>query len=177
MDDNMKAPYGKSPLPGLAIRIMIPVLGLAGMGISGYLTYVHYRWVEPVCFAGLDCNSVLFSPYATLWAVPISLLGLVMYSFLTVGGLFLLHKQKRVSSLSALGIYTLAFSGVLYSLFLIYREFKMHAFCSWCLASALVITCILGLSLLNLGYLGVRVTDFPRLVSSRLSGKRYFMTQ
>jgi uncharacterized membrane protein len=169
MNDNTNGRNG--PLPGLALRLMIPVLGLAGMGISGYLTYVHYRWIEPVCFAGLDCNSVLFSPYATLWGVPLSLLGLVMYFFLTVGGILLLY--NKAAAPSALGIYTLALAGALYSLFLINREFEMHAFCSWCLVSALVITCTLVISLVNLAGFGVRLTRVPRLIGGRLLRVRH----
>jgi uncharacterized membrane protein len=173
MGSNMDAQHGQVSLPARAVRITIPVLGLVGMGISGYLTYIHYRWVEPVCFAGLDCNSVLFSPYAVIWGIPVSLLGLIMYSVLTAGGLFLLHKNNQLSSLSAMGVYTLALSGTLYSIFLISREFKMHAFCSWCLASALVITCILVLSLFNLATFGVRVTEIPNLISAKLSEGRH----
>jgi uncharacterized membrane protein len=153
---------------GHAIRIIIPVLGFMGIGISGYLTYVHYRWLEPVCFAGLDCNSILFSPYAVIWGVPISLIGMVMYTLLTISGLLILLKKNWASSVSAMAVYTLALSGTLYSFFLIYREFRMHAFCSWCLASALVVISLLALSLLNLSDFGISVARIPGLLISRL---------
>ena len=149
---------GRVPSTGTALRIAIIVFGLAGTGISAYLTYIHYRWVEPACLPGFDCNSVLFSPYATTWGLPISLLGLVMYSLLTIGALFLFHRRERVASLSALWIYFLALSGALYSLYLTYREaFKFHAFCSWCLGSAIVVACLLILTVINLGRYGVRL--------------------
>jgi uncharacterized membrane protein len=177
MNNSGNAPYQNTSRRGLAIRLAILALGLAGMGISGYLTYVHYRWVEPVCLGGFDCSSVLFSPYATLWGVPLSLPGLVMYSFLTIGALFLLHRQRWVASLSALTVYSLALSGTLYSIFLTRREFEMHAFCSWCLSSALVITVTLALSVVNLKYFGLHYTDFLRLAGLRLFAARLFIRQ
>ncbi len=156
---------------GLAMRIAIPALGLIGMGISGYLTYAHYQWTEPICFAGLDCNGVLFSPYAQILGVPISLLGLLMYAILTACGLLLLRGQKDGSRLIALGIYGAALSGTLYSAYLTYREaFTLHAFCSWCLVSAVVITSILALSLVNLAASGLRLLEIPRLTRTKLSG-------
>ncbi len=158
---------------GLAVRIAIPVLGALGMGISGYLSYVHYRWVEPVCVPGMDCNSVLFSPYAVLWGVPISLLGFVLYACLVAGGLLLSYRRRQVLPALSLGVYTLALSGTLYSFFLTYREFfKLHALCVWCLGSALVITCLLVVSIVNLAVSGLRFTDIPRLINMRLT-RRY----
>ncbi len=144
---------------GMAIRITIPILGMAGMGISGYLTYVHYQWIEPMCLAGMDCSSVLFSPYAQIWDIPISLLGFLMYAVLTVCGGIFVYRQKRYSPLIALGIYTLALSGTLYSIYLIYREFRMQAFCSWCLGSAILMASILVLSIINMSAGGRHIIE------------------
>lgn len=163
--NNRKIASSEMLRSGLAILTAIPILGLVGMGISGYLTYIHYQWTEPICLGGLDCNSVLFSPYAQVWGLPISLLGFLMYALLTVCGLLLLRKQKEGSSMIALGIYAMALSGTLYSVYLIYRElFTIHAFCSWCLGSALVMTSILALSIINISASGLRLTNIPRLI-------------
>ena len=173
MANNVSIGRSQGSAPGIGVRVAILALGLAGMGISGYLTYIHYRWVEPVCLPGFDCGSVLFSPYATFWGVPISLLGLVIYSFLTAGGVLLFYRPGQISSLSALGVYTLALSGTLYSLFLTYRElFRMYAVCMWCLSSALVITCLLVLSIINLPAFGWRIMAVPHLIFMKLS-RRY----
>ncbi len=170
MRNSRKVASSEASQSGLAIRTAIPILGLVGMGISSYLTYVHYQYAEPICLAGLDCNSVLFSRYAQIWGLPISLLGFLMYALLTVCGLLLLRKQKEGSSLIALGVYAMALSGTLYSVYLTYLElFKIHAFCSWCLGSALVITSILVLSLMNLSASGLRLTEIPRLMHVKLS--------
>lgn len=132
-------------------RMAVPILGLMGMGISSYLTYVHWTEVEPVCLPMTDCASVLSSPYAHLWSIPLSLLGLLMYVFLTSMGFLLLREKSEWNGLIALGTYAVALSGTLYSAYLFYLElFEIHAFCSWCLASCLVVTSILVLSLKKL---------------------------
>lgn len=163
MHRSMKVTSREASRARLAIRIAIPTLGLVGMGISGYLTHMHYRWAESICLPGLDCNSVLFSPYAQVWGLPVSLVGFLMYVFLTASGLMVLCRQEG-APLVALGLYTLALSGMLYSVYLTYLEaFKIHAFCSWCLGSSLVITSILVLSIINLSASGLRFTKVPSL--------------
>jgi len=154
----------------LGIQTAITILGFVGMGISSYLTYIHYQWVEPICGMGLDCNSVLFSHYAQIWSLPISLLGFLMYALITVCGLLLLWKRKEGLSLLALGIYVIALSGTLYSGYLTYRElFSLHAFCSWCIGSALTIISILVLSLFNLSTSGSHPAEIPHLTNIKLS--------
>ncbi len=132
-------------------RTAIPVLALLGAGISAYLTYVHFTWVEPVCLSGMDCNSVLFSPYAELFGIPIAGLGLLLYVCLLLTSVLLYARQYYSVFLGALGIFTISFSGVLFSLYLLYLEvFKIHAFCSWCIGSALIILGIFLLGIINL---------------------------
>jgi uncharacterized membrane protein len=139
----------------MASRIAIPVLGLVGMGISGYLTYTGWQGVEPVCLSGDDCATVLAGPYARVMGIPLSLLGLVMYAVLTGLGLLLLSKRRSGQGLIPLGIYVVALGGTLYSAYLFYLQLsEIHAFCTWCLASAGVVTTIFLLSLKQLSVQG-----------------------
>ena len=46
-------------------------LALAGLGIAGYLTYVHYAGVHPVCVASGGCETVQSSSYAKLAGIPV----------------------------------------------------------------------------------------------------------
>jgi uncharacterized membrane protein len=130
-------------------RARSSVIGL-GVGISSYLTYVHYGSVTAVCPFNARCDVVLSSPYAQMWGVPLSLLGLLMYAVLTTMGFWLWRAQSRWERLIALGAYTVALSGTLFTGYLYYLEiFELHAFCSWCVASSVVIVGILALSLIN----------------------------
>lgn len=133
------------------IKIAIPVLGLIGMGISSYLTYIHYRSINSVCLLASNCDLVLTSPYARVWGIPLSLFGLLMYACLTILGFLMLTNNIKRKNLIATGIYSLALSGTMFSIYLYYLEiFEIHAFCSWCIASSLVIFSLFALSLVNL---------------------------
>ncbi|MFQ5827372.1 MAG: vitamin K epoxide reductase family protein, partial [Dehalococcoidia bacterium] len=103
------------------------------------------------CLSGDDCATVLAGPYARVMGIPLSLLGLVMYAVLTGLGLLLLSERKSGQGLIALGTYAVALGGTLYSAYLFYLQlFEIHALCTWCLASAVVVTTILLLSLKRL---------------------------
>ena len=134
-----------------AVRMAIPILGIAGMAISGYLTYVELKGVEPVCLPGADCNAVLASRYSHLWGIPVSIFGLLMYALLTFFGFLLWRGRNERENLVTLAVFTVALSGTLYSAYLFYLQLvEIHAFCTWCIASALVVLSILVLSLRNL---------------------------
>ncbi len=140
--------FRATPWPGRAI----PILGLVGMGISGYLTYTGWKGLEPVCLPVSDCASVLASPYARVGGIPLAVLGLAMYGVLTGLGLWLRAtgsgaRQGPVT----LALYVVALGGTLYSAYLFYLQLtEIHAFCTWCLASAAVVSAILLLSIKQL---------------------------
>lgn len=109
-------------------------LTLAGLGIAGYLTYVHYAGLQPVCGISHGCETVQTSSYAYLAGVPVALLGLLSY------GLILLTLRTRSDTLLFAG-YILTLIGFGFSVYLTYREvFTIHAICSWCVSSAIVFT-------------------------------------
>ena len=134
----------------MATRVPLPILGLAGIGISSYLTYMHYKNLEPICFFNAKCDVVLTSPYAQMWGFPLSLLGLLMYVFLTILASWRLLVKDDKSGMLDLGIYGTALSGTLFTLYLYYLEiFEIHAFCTWCIGSSIVIFLIFTLSVIN----------------------------
>jgi hypothetical protein len=63
------------------LRIVVAILALAGVGVAGYLTWVHYAGLEPICAGGSGgCEKVQGSHYAELAGVPVALLGLIGYA-------------------------------------------------------------------------------------------------
>lgn len=134
-----------------AIKVATPALGLVGILISGYLTYVHYKNVTAICLFNIECDAVLSSQYSTMWGIPLSLFGLLMYLILIVLGLWSLQVKEELRGILDLGIYTIALSGTLFSLYLYYLEIiEIQAFCSWCIGSSVIIISILVLSLIDL---------------------------
>jgi uncharacterized membrane protein len=167
---NKKIVSSQSSRPILAIRIAIPILSLLGMSISSYLTYVHYKEVSPICLPIAPCDAVLSSPYAAIWGIPLSLLGLLMYVLLAVLGFWLLREKKQGQTLIALVTYTLALSGTLFTAYLYYLEiFVIRAFCTWCIATSLVIFITLAFSLINLWSTEQYLKEIPHFMRHRIS--------
>lgn len=133
------------------IGLAIAVVAFLGVLISGYLAYVHYQDVSALCLPGMECDEVLSSPYAQLWDVPLSLLGMGMYLVLVALGTLIRLWPGDRQGLLALGAYAVALSATLFSLYLYYLEiFEIEAFCTWCVASSLVVFTLMALTLVHL---------------------------
>jgi uncharacterized membrane protein len=131
--------------------LLIAMLGLVGVAISGYITFAHYREVSTLCLPGMDCDAVLSSRYARIGGVPLSLFGLGMYLVLTALGWMLWGELTGRQGLVALGAYAIALAATLYTLYLYYLEiFVIEAFCTWCVASSVVVFALMALTSVNL---------------------------
>jgi uncharacterized membrane protein len=110
---------------------------LVGIGIAGYLTYVHYAEIDPVCAgAGADCRIVQASDYAELAGVPVTLIGLLGYLALAAT-LLVPGERGRAAGMG------LALVGAGFSLYLTYLElFVIDAICQWCVASAVLMVAL-----------------------------------
>lgn len=126
------------------LRLAIGLLALAGVGIAGYLTWVHYAGDEPLCLASGGCEKVQNSEWAKLAGVPVALIGLIGY----VAILAALAIPGELGKLLVAGMSLVGFA---FSAYLTYRElFTIEAICQWCVASAVVMTVIAGLSVWRL---------------------------
>jgi uncharacterized membrane protein len=120
------------------LRIVLGVLAVVGLLTSGYLTWVHYAGVAPVCVGGSGGReTVQTSSYATILGAPVAALRLVGYSGLLLSALL------RGEVGAYLG-FLVALVGTLFSAYLTYLElFVIHAICEWCVASASVMVAAL----------------------------------
>ena len=122
----------------------IAVLAVLGLGIAGYLTYVHYAGLHVLCAASGGCETVQTSSYAKLAGVPVPLLGLIGY----LGILASLFFRGETGRLVTAG---LALVGFGFSLYLTYLElFVIKAICQWCVGSAVLLTAIAVLAVIRL---------------------------
>jgi uncharacterized membrane protein len=115
----------------IARRVLLGALAVVGLLISAYLSWVHYMGVVPVCVGGSGgCETVQTSSYATIFGVPVAVLGLVGYAGLLFSALLGGEAGVYLAFLIAL-------VGTLFSAYLTYLEvYVIHAICQWCLASA-----------------------------------------
>jgi uncharacterized membrane protein len=125
------------------LRLAIALLAVVGLGVSGYLSYVHYAGVEPICAASGGCEKVQSSRYAELAGVPVALLGVIGY-------VLILATALVRGDVPAIAGSFLALAGLGFSVYLTYLElFEIDAICQWCVASAVVMAALAALTVLR----------------------------
>jgi uncharacterized membrane protein len=115
------------------LHLATVTLAVLGVAVAGYLTYVHYRGLHPLCLAGGGgCERVQTSSYAKLAGVPVALIGLVGYVAI-LASLLVAGETARLATVG------LTLVGLGFSAYLTYREIAtIKAICQWCVASAVI---------------------------------------
>ena len=132
-------------------RQAIVLLALVGLLVATYLWLYKIGAIgELQCGTG-RCEYVQASRYAELFGVPVAFYGVLGYGALLLVGFAGLRparaSDRRVVWLAA----SLATAGFAFTLYLTVIELAvLHAVCRWCVASALIITAIWVLSLVEL---------------------------
>jgi uncharacterized membrane protein len=113
--------------------LVCTAVALVGIGVSIYVTVLHYAHVAPACSdtGAIDCQRVLTSPQSVFLGIPVPLYGLVFFV-----GMFVLCIPKLwrttlwwVPWLRLVG----SSVGILFALRLIYEElFVIRKLCLWC---------------------------------------------
>lgn len=130
---------------------LIVLLALMGIGVSGYLSWAHLANQAVACGQSPDCDIVQQSTYSEVAGVPIALFGLLAY--LALAGLAGVYGRlpEALNGYVPLALFGISLAGVLYSAYLTYLElFVIRAICRWCVASAVLMTLLLALSVLEL---------------------------
>lgn len=126
---------------------LLGVLLVIGIADTTLLTIEHYHYVQssqfilPCAVNGvIDCGKVLSSPYATILGIPLGLLGLLYYSFLSVFIFLVLYFKKAIFTFF---VFSLTAFGVLFSVYLLYvQAVLIQKFCLYCLLSAFISVCV-----------------------------------
>jgi uncharacterized membrane protein len=136
--------------------LLLLVLSLLGVGISIYLTSVHYENVPLICSASglIDCARVISSSYSVVpgTTLPITIPGFgwcIISASLAVAGLFATtgSGQRRVR----IAQFIWALSGLLVVLYLVYVEIvRLHTICAWCTALHVLILLMFLVTLVQL---------------------------
>lgn len=120
--------------------------GLAGIGFveTSYLTYLKLTNSDAFCpIGGGSCGDVLNSDYASVFGVPLPLIGMFAYGFVTLFGIQLARKDipfkmdENNARLILLGSTTSMATASAYFLYILSTKLA-GASCSYCLLSALL---------------------------------------
>lgn len=125
-------------------RMIVAVLSLAGFFVSFYLLAYNLGWTGLVVCGVGSCETVQASPYAKIGPVPVSAVGVAGYGALLALSLAGLQPDRRGSAAVGGALLGGALVGTGFSAYLTYLEAAViHAWCQWCVVSAILITLIL----------------------------------
>lgn len=135
-----------------SLRLLSIGLATIGLLITVYLVYSHFTNTQEICLQGngFNCDLVQNSVYSRIGPLPIQYLGLGGYLAILLALLF----ETRVPVLMKRGkvlVFAMTLFGFLYSAYLTMIEaFVLHAWCMWCLISAITMTLLFAVSSLRL---------------------------
>lgn len=127
----------------LLMRLAILVLGVCGFFIARYIRRHKKQNTPLVCPIKFDCHTVVHSDYARFLGIPVEILGMLYYGFITVSYALFIFKPEifTFASPDALNIFMISISlaAFLFSAYLIAVQiFILKKGCSWCIVSAFV---------------------------------------
>jgi uncharacterized membrane protein len=118
-------------------------LTVVGLAVAGYLTYIHYAGIKPLCGRnGGGCEIVQTSQYSKLAGVPVALIGLIGYVAILAS---LLAPENEGSRFVTVAFTVVGFG---FSAYLTYRELvSIKHICEWCVSSAVIVTILMCLAI------------------------------
>jgi len=132
-------------------KYLLLAFSLLGLFDALYLLWVYTSPSRPIVCLGTGCDAVRASSYARPFGVPMPVFGVAAYLVL---GLLILAENlssQRLGRSLQYAVICISGGGFLFSLYLTSLEaFVIHAWCAWCVTSAIVVTCIFVLSLFDL---------------------------
>ncbi len=130
-------------------RMTVAVLALVGFLVSTYLLLFKLGVLGSIACGGSGgCERVATSPWAVLFGVPVAAYGVAGYLVLLGVALFGLGERWLRRADPTHWLVVLSGIGVLFAIYLTYLEAAViHAWCRWCVTSAVLITLIFATSL------------------------------
>lgn len=141
-------------------RVMLGVLllALAGLGLTGYLSFSHVSNQAPAFCSqvGKGCDLVLHSSYAEVWGLPVSGFGALNYLAIAVLAALGLFNSARFGQISRFLIFGLSTAAIVFTgylvwviLFVLSSSPVQPIFCVYCFSSATLVSTIWSLNLLG----------------------------
>ena len=125
---------------------LIAILAFLGFLDAVYLTILHYKNAFPPCTITKGCETVLTSEFATVFNIPIALLGSLFYTAVIAVCILCYHHSKRIFSNA---IFFISGVGVTASILLLYIQVViLKNICQYCVLSEVINFSIFFLSYL-----------------------------
>lgn len=129
----------------------IALLSLAGVFISLYLWLYKIGVIGTMICGTGGCETVQTSPESVFLGVEVALIGVLGYALLLLVALVGTAPARADARGPAVALALLSGGAVMFTAYLKYLEFLViGAVCRWCVASAVIIVLVFGLSLRDL---------------------------
>lgn len=139
----MSALHAPGEAPPPVSRMVVAALSLVGLLVALYLTLYKLGYLGVIQCGTGGCEVVQASRYAYFLGYPVAAWGVGAYATLLVLALLGVQPGWARSRWIGLALFGLALVGVLFSAYLTYLEAAViHAWCRWCVVSAVIITLI-----------------------------------
>jgi uncharacterized membrane protein len=131
-------------------RMGVALLSLVGIFVAAYLYLYKIGKIGSVMCGTGGCETVQLSRWSSFLGMDVALIGLIGYAGLFALALVSLQPRLAHDRRPARLLALLSGIGALFAIYLTWLElFVIHAICRWCVASAVIITAIFVLSLLD----------------------------
>jgi protein-disulfide isomerase/rhodanese-related sulfurtransferase/uncharacterized membrane protein len=131
-------------------KLLLMALSLIGLFDSVYLLWEYTSPAHPMVCMGGGCDAVRASAYSHIVGLPVPIFGIFMYGFLVL--LLFLYPllPTSIARLTQHGVMLISGAAFVFSIYLTGLEaFVIHSWCVWCVLSALLVTGIFILSLME----------------------------
>jgi uncharacterized membrane protein len=141
-------------------RMGIALLALVGVLISAYMTAYKLGMLGSIMCGTGGCETVQNSPWSVFLGVPVPVIGLIGYGLLFGAALLGIQPRFEYDRRVPLVLIGGALIGAAFSAYLTWLEVSViHAWCRWCVVSAILAGLILLLALPELGRLREQPED------------------
>lgn len=131
-------------------RMGAALLSLTGFFVATYLYLFHLGKIPGLACGTGGCETVQASPWAVFLGLPVALYGVLGYLACLILALIGLATERPTRHWSDELLVVGSGLGVGFSAYLTYTEAALiHAWCRWCVGSAVIITLLFVCALLN----------------------------
>lgn len=129
---------GGFPLKGRTYAIIFVILSLIGFTDATYLTLKHYSGTAITCSLTHGCDEVTSSAYSEIFGIPVALFGALFYLTIILLSVYFFDKKKEATLTLISKLTWLGLGAAVY--FTAIQAFVLHAWCQYCIASAITST-------------------------------------
>jgi uncharacterized membrane protein len=133
----------EAPVSAATNRMLLALFALLGVLLAAYMSAYKLGLFGTILCGSGGCETVQNSPWAVFLGVPVPFIGLFGYGAMFVLSLLALQPRFALNRSLAALLLAGATLGLLFTVYLNYLELAViHAWCRWCIGSAVIMTLI-----------------------------------